>query len=340
MAGFMLVTLLLLLSVSCSVTGKREAAPLRVVLLYDQGGPGDCGFNDMAREGLKRATKEFGHRLSARTFQVSPYGDNRELLMELQGQSGVDLVMAISYEFARSVQYVAPRYPRTHYMVIDGHLPGLGPEGNLTCVNFREQEGSYLVGAIAALSSKTGKIGFIGAVKNPVIGRFEAGYRAGALRIDPQVEVLSHTIGMDTTAYMNPMRARELSEWQYDRGVDIIYHATGASGIGVMEAARSRDRLMIGVDADQSLTAPEGTGKHVLTSMLKRVDVAVYETIRMAMGKELRGGYVELGLKEGAVGYAENEMNRELLAPIRPQIEAIRAEIIEGRLKVPDWVGE
>ncbi|MBM7866493.1 BMP family ABC transporter substrate-binding protein [Heliobacterium gestii] len=338
-AALLLATLLLLLPVGCSVA-TREAPPLRVVLLYDQGGPGDCCFNDMAREGVKRAAKEFGRRIDTKTFQVSSYGDNRELLLELQGQSRVDLVIAVSYDFTRSVQLVAPRYPETHFVVIDGYLPGLSPEGNVTCVTFREQEGSYLVGAIAALLTKTGSIGFIGAVKNPVIERFEAGYQAGAWRIDPEVKVLSNTIGMDSSAYLNPRRAKELSEWQYNAGVDIIYHAAGASGIGVMEAARDRNRWMIGVDADQSLTAPEGMQPYILTSMLKRVDVAVFESIRMAVQGAIHGGNILLGLREDAVGYAENEFNRERMAPIRERIESIRAEIIEGKIKAPGWLGE
>jgi basic membrane protein A len=201
---------------------------------------------------------------------------------------------------------------------------------------FTEHEGSFLVGAAAALKSKTGKIGFVGGMKIPLIEKFEAGYIAGAKYVRKSVTVYSDYAGTTGEAFRDPVKGKELSLAQYDRGADIIYHASGGTGIGVLEAAVTKDKLAIGVDADQSLTVKEDQRAQILTSMLKRVDVAVYDTIQGFVNTTFAGGYRTLGLAEGGVGYAENDHNRKMIADIKDRLEELKQKIIAGEIKVPE----
>ena len=309
---------------------------LKISVVFDVGGRGDHGFNDMAFIGVEKAMKELDGKLLVNTFQGSEAGDNRELLLRLQGQDKVDLVIAVGYIFSEPIKKIAPQFPATKFAIIDGNVPGLNPTDNIICLLFREQEGSFLVGAAAALKSKTGKIGFVGGMVSPLIKKFEIGYISGARHINPQIDVATDYIGTTITAYMDPLSAHKLAVRQFDAGADIIFHAAGGSGIGVLQAAQEKEKLMIGVDMDQSLTFPAAQRKYILTSMVKRVDTAVYATILKAFERKLEGGYFEFGLQENGVSYAENPYNAEMLASIKEKMEELKLGIINKTVMIPE----
>ncbi|GAV23778.1 BMP family lipoprotein [Carboxydothermus pertinax] len=314
---------------------KEETKKVRVGLVFDVGGRGDKSFNDAAYAGLERAQKEFGDKIEVKYLEPSAGGENREQLLRLLAQDKYDLVFGVGFMFTDAIAKVAKDFPQTKFALIDGYVPDLKEDSNISCLLFKEHEGSFLVGAAAALKSKTGKIGFVGGMQIPLIEKFEAGYIAGAKYINPKIVVLSDYIGTTGDAFKDPVKGKELALKQIKNGADVIYHASGASGVGVIEAAASQKKLAIGVDSDQSLTAPEAQRPYILTSMLKRVDTAVFDTIKSMVENNFKGGYQEFGLKEDGVGYAVNEYNKDLIADIKPKLEEIKTKIINGEIKVP-----
>jgi len=315
---------------------KQEGTKkIRVGLVFDVGGRGDKSFNDAAYAGLERAQKEFGDKIEVKYLEPSSGGENREQLLRLLAQDKYDIIFGVGFMFTDSIAKVAKDFPETKFGLIDGYVPDLKEDSNISCLLFKEHEGSFLVGAAAALKSKTGKVGFVGGMQIPLIEKFEAGYIAGAKYINPNIQVLSDYIGTTGDAFKDPVKGKELTLKQIKNGADVIYHASGASGVGVIEAAASQKKFAIGVDSDQSLTAPEDQRPYILTSMLKRVDVAVFDTIKSMVDNSFKGGYHEFGLKENGVGYAENQYNKDLIADIKPKLEEIKSKIINGEIKVP-----
>ncbi len=206
------------------------------------------------------------------------------------------------------------------------------PPPNLAALKFKEEEGSFLVGALAAMVGGSKKVGFIGGMDFPLIQKFEAGYRAGVKYVCHDCVVIAQYAGVTPDAFRNPGKGKELALSQYQQGVNVIFHASGATGLGVFEAARQSGKYAIGVDADQYAEAPG----HVLTSMVKRVDVAVYETIKRVKNHAFRGGIYEFGLAQDGVGYVYDEHNRNLIPDsVRVRLEQIKQEIVAGRIKVP-----
>jgi basic membrane protein A len=329
--------LMLLLAVLWVVPAPGASAAqmkkYRVGLVYDVGGRGDLSFNDMAYAGLARAAKEFGTTVEARDLEPTAGGENREELLRLLAGEKFDLILGIGFLFTDSITRVAKDYPELKFAIVDGFIPD---QKNVAALLFAEHEGSFLVGAAAALKSKTGKIGFVGGMKIPLIEKFEAGYIAGAKYVKKGITVYSDYAGTTGEAFRDPVKGKELSLAQYDRGADIIYHASGGTGIGVFEAAVVKKRLAIGVDADQSLTVKQDQRGQILTSMMKRVDVAVYETIKATINGKYRGGLQVFGLAAGGVGYAVNDYNRKMIADIVPRLEALKKDIIAGKIVVPD----
>ncbi|MEX0766655.1 MAG: BMP family ABC transporter substrate-binding protein [bacterium] len=315
--------------------GPQQPQKIRVGIVYDVGGRGDLSFNDMAFAGLERAQKDFGDRIETRDLEPTAGGENREELLRLLAGEKYDLIFGIGFLFTDSIQRVAKDSTTTKFGLIDGFVPDLTADSNIVCLLFNEHEGSFLVGAAAALKSKTGTIGFVGGMKIPLIEKFEAGYIAGARYVRPNIRVLSDYAGTTGEAFRDPVKGKELALAQYDRRADIIYHASGGTGIGVFEAAVVKKRLAIGVDADQSLTVKDDQRNQILTSMMKRVDVAVYETIKAFVEGRFQGGYRNLGLGEGGVGYAENDYNRSMIADIKPRLEELKSKITAGEIKVP-----
>lgn len=326
----------LALIAGCTRPGQQPVAKkLKVGLVYDVGGRGDLSFNDMAYAGLERARKQFGDRIDTRDLEPTAGGENREELLRLLAGEKFDLIFGVGFLFTDSIQRVAKEFPQVKFGLIDGFVPDLNDDSNVVYLLFKEHEGSFLVGAAAALKSKTGTIGFVGGMKIPLIEKFEAGYTAGAKYVRPSIRVLSDYAGTTGEAFRDPVKGKELALAQYDRGADVIYHASGGTGIGVFDAAVVKNKLAIGVDADQSLTVKEDQRAQILTSMMKRVDVAVYETITAFVDGKFTGGYRNFGLAEGGVGYAENEFNKDRLADIKPKLEDLKTKIIGGQIKVP-----
>ena len=308
---------------------------LKVGLVFDVGGRGDKSFNDSAYAGLEKAQKEFGDKIEVKYLEPSGGGENREQLVRLLSQEKYDMVIGIGLFFADSIPKVAKDFPQIKYAVVDGFIPDLKPESNVTSLLFREQEGSFLAGAAAAMKSKTGKIGFVGGMRVPLIEKFEAGYTAGARSVNPRIEVLADYVGTTGEAFKDPVKGKELALKQVKSGADVLFQAAGATGVGVFEAGAEQKVLLIGSDADQSLNASEAQRPLVLTSMQKRVDTAVYQTIKALVDKNFKGGYQEFGLKENGVGYAENDYNRALIGDIKGRLDEMKEKIISGEIKVP-----
>jgi len=244
-----------------------------------------------------------------------------------------ELIFGIGALFSDDIRLVAEEFGDKRFACIDyAWQEGTEVPSNLLGLKFREEEGCFLVGAIAGLVSETNRVGFIGGMDNSLIHKFEAGYRAGVEAVCPDCEVLIAYAGVTPAAYKDPAKGKELALSQYDAGADIIFHASGSTGLGVFEAARECDRLAIGVDADQQSEAPG----HILTSMIKRVDVAVFETIRAAQENRFAGGIREMGLEDEALDYVYDEQNRIWITDeIRSRVESLREEILAKRVSVP-----
>ncbi|MGE5484719.1 MAG: BMP family ABC transporter substrate-binding protein [Ignavibacteriales bacterium] len=308
---------------------------LKVGLVFDVGGRGDKSFNDMAYAGLEKAGKEFADKIETKYLEPSAGGENREQLLRLLAEDKYDLIFGVGFLFTDHIAKVAKDYPNVKFGLIDGFVDGLKADSNVSCLLFQEQEGSFLVGAAAALKSKTNKVGYVGGMKIPLIEKFEMGYLAGAKYANPKVTWKSEYIGTTGDAFKDPVKGKELANAQMDWGADVIYHASGASGIGVIEAVASKKKLAIGVDADQTLTAKPEQQPYILTSMLKRVDVSVYDTIKALVDNKFEGGYKVFGLAQDGVGYAVNDVNKDMLKDIEPKLEDIKKKIIAGEIKVP-----
>jgi basic membrane protein A len=336
LVGVLLVAHVALLFVQPgSAEAPPSAATTDVGVVFDLGGRGDKSFNDGAYIGGERAQRELGAHVR---FIEPGDGSDREAGLRLLAAEGMDLVVGVGFIFSDDLTQLAKEYPDTKFAGVDYSVgaDSLGnpvpPPPNLAALKFREEEGSFLVGALAALVSTSKKLGFVGGMNFPLIHKFEAGYRAGITHVCPSCTVTSQYAGVTPEAFRNPGRGKELALSQYQQGVDIIYHASGSTGLGVFEAARQTGKLAIGVDADQESEAPG----HILTSMVKGVDVAVFEATRWVKDGVFKGGVYQLGLREQGVGYIYNEKNRALIPPaVRERVELLRQDIIAGKIRVP-----
>lgn len=307
----------------------------QVGIVLDIGGRGDKSFNDGAYAGGERATRRLGARMR---FIEPGDGADRESGLRLLSAEGMDLVIGVGFIFTDDLNGLAAEYPRVAYAGVDYALTTdaqgrvVPPPPNLAALKFREEEGAYLVGAIAALAGGSQTVGFVGGMDIPLIHKFEAGYRAGVHRVCPDCKVIVQYAGATPEAFRNPGRGKELALGQYAAGAKVIFHAAGSTGLGVFEAARALDKLVIGVDADQYTEAPG----HVLTSMVKGVDAATFDVIQRVHDHTFRGGIYSFGLAEGGVGYVYDSHNRGLIPDsVRTRVEALKADIIAGRIRVP-----
>jgi basic membrane protein A and related proteins len=311
-------------------TGKR----VRAGVVFDVGGRGDKSFNDSAFRGLDRAVRELG----VEAEYVEPgEGSDRESGVRLLAAEKFDLVVGVGFIFSDDMFQVAREYPAVHFANIDyAKFDAHGlvvPPPNMVALKFREEEGSFLVGALAALVSKTHAVGFVGGMDIPLIHKFEAGFRAGARYVAPGIPVLVGYAGVTGDAFKNPAKGKELALAEYGAGADIIFHAAGTTGLGVFEAAQKTGRYVIGVDADQWSEAPG----RVLTSMTKVVDAAVFQTVQRVRDGAWQGGVVQLGLKEGGVDYVYDAHNAPLIGEaVHARVEALRRAIIAGKIRVPE----
>lgn len=313
---------------SAAVTERADAS-IRVGLVFDVGGRGDKSFNDAAYEGLVRA----GSTLPVTVTYMEPSGtEDREAALRLFAARGYDLVIGVGFIFSSDINAVARDYPKTRFAGIDYFS---GPDGmppNVAALAFREEEGSFLVGALAGLTSKSHHVGFIGGMTGPLIRKFEVGYAAGVHEVCAECTVNVAYAGATPDAYHDPAKGKALTSGQIGAGVDIVYHASGSTGHGVFEAASEAHIFAIGVDSDQYDEMP-GT---VLSSMTKRADVAVFDTIEQVTKGHFEPGMHVFGLREGGVDYVHDGLHGAGISPeTKARIERLRLDVVEGRVHVP-----
>jgi basic membrane protein A len=305
---------------------------VRIGLVFDVGGRGDKSFNDAAYEGLSRATRELG----VSTEVLEPSGaEDREAAMRLFAARGFDLVIGVGFIFSTDVNVVAKAFPKTPFACIDYAPPfdGSPMPDNVRGLRFREEEGSFLVGAVAGSITKTNHVGFVGGMDIPLIRKFEAGYRAGVHEVCPTCIVHAGYAGTTPDAFHDPVKGKALANSQISAGADIVYHAAGTTGHGVFEAAKDMGVKAIGVDADQFDEMPD----IVVTSMIKRGDVAVFDTIRAVTEKRFTGGLTSFGLADDGVGYVNEGPHAVAISDEVKQCVAVLAlRVVKGEIKVPD----
>ena len=303
---------------------------MQVGLVFDVGGRGDKSFNDAAYAGLERAQKELGAQFT--TLETSE-GADREAQLRQLAAGPAQIVFGVGFLFSDDVKALAKEFPDKKFACIDFTVtPGESLPPNLVALTFKEEEGSYLVGALSALLSKTHKVGFVGGMEIPLIQKFQAGYVAGVHAVDPACAVLVKYAGNTGAAFKDPTKGKELGLAEYHGGADIIFHASGSTGLGVFEAARDLHTLAIGVDSDQFHEAPG----FILTSMVKRVDTAVFETIKAVQENRFQPGVQHLGLAENGVGWIYDDNNKALVpAAVKARVDSLQAQIVAGRIVVP-----
>jgi basic membrane protein A and related proteins len=325
---------LLLIAIGALVIGappKPAGTGMKVALVFDIGGKNDRSFNEAAYRGLERAKAELG----VETTYIEPTeGADREAALRTMAAAGNDLVIGVGFIFGPDLERLAKQFPAVKFAGIDySPSKNAGEIPNLAGLAFREHEGSFLVGAIAGMVTRTKVVGFVGGMKIPLIGKFEAGYAAGVHHVCPTCEVRTAYAGSEPKAFADPTKGAELATSQYGAGADIIYHASGRTGDGVFAVARRTGKLAIGVDSNQYSAAP----CCVLTSMVKRVDVAVVDIIRDLSTGKFTGGVHELGLAEEGVGFVADERNRRLLPlEVVNKAKKLGEQIIAKKIVVPD----
>jgi basic membrane protein A len=343
---------------------KAGAAKYKIGIVFDVGGKGDKSFNDSAYAGLKQIAEtykgyikddpdnvKFGTEIELKYLEPKQGGQDREQLLRVLSEEGYNLIFGVGFMFTDSIAKVAKDFPKTHYAIIDGYVADLTETSNLTCLSFAEEQGSFLVGALAGLMNKDNpkaKVGFIGGMDMPLIHKFQAGFIAGAAYTDPNLRkpgmILGQYIGKDGSAFNDPKTAAAIASTMYKGGAEIVYHAAGGSGTGLFETAKAAGKLAVGVDSDQGYgymtndkdPAAKDIGKYILTSMMKRVDQSVFLTAKSLIetGK-VAGGYVTFDLKANGVGLAQNEFNKDKLAAYMTQLDELKAKIVSGEIKVP-----
>ena len=308
------------------IAGSASAADPKLGIVYDAGGKFDKSFNQSAFEGASRFKKE----TNINFIEVQASSDTQaEQVLRGLARKNLDLIASIGFAQQAAVQKVAKEFPKVHFVLIDGVAQG----ANINSITFKEEEGSYLVGVAAAMASKSKKLGFIGGVDIPLIRTFACGYAQGAKAVNPKVEVSSNMVGTTSDSWNNPAKGGELARSQFDRGVDVVFAVAGGSGLGTLQTAKEKGKLGIGVDSNQNSLYP-GT---ILTSMVKRVDNAVYDSFMQMKAGTWKAGVSAKGLKEGGVDWALDENNRKLITPeIEKRVTGARKDIIDGKVKVID----
>lgn len=301
---------------------KDAGKPIRVGIVFDTGGRGDKSFNDSAWAGLERAQKELG--AEPKTVESKSEKDYETNLSTL-AESGCELVIAVGINMQTALKAVAPKFPDVKFATVDGDVPG----DNVRSLQFKEAEGSFLAGYLAGLMSKSGKLGFVGGQEIPLIKRFECGYIAGAKSANPNVVVLPAKYA---NSWNNADLAKAAANVLFSDGADIIYHAAGASGLGVIGAAAEQKKFAIGVDSDQDYIQPG----FVLTSMIKRVDEAVFQTVSDIKNGSFTSGVKVFDLKANGVGLSEMKHTKDKIpADVLAKVEQAKADIIAGKIQVP-----
>ncbi len=341
-SAFLLI-LAALFATSCGNLAEagREGCSTRVGIVFDIGGKNDRSFNAAAWEGVQRAERE----LNICLYDVEPGNSTSiEPAMRAFAEKDFDLVIGVGFAQGPIMQKVATDYPNIKFAIVDGvffEADGKTPKANVASLVFREHEGSYLVGMIAAAKSRTGVIGFLGGMDIPLIHRFQKGYEEGALAENPKIKIVTSYVGLSDSAWNNPGRGKELALSQIERGADVIFTAAGNSGLGVFDAVEQygmnadgqADRFVIGVDSNQNGVKPG----FVLTSMVKRVDNAVFDVVKEVREGRFQGGFHAFGLDKDGVAYAIDQYNKDLIpSDVIEKVEKAKADIVDGKIKVTD----
>lgn len=306
------------------------AADIKPAVIYDIGGKFDKSFNEAAYHGAEKFKKETG--ISYREFQIQNDAQRQQAL-EKFASDGNNPIVVIGFSFADALKKVAAEYPKTDFAIIDDVVD----KPNVRSIVFKENEGSYLVGVMAAMASKTGTVGFVGGMDIPLIRKFACGYVGGVKATKPGDKVIQNYTGDTPAAWNDPTKGGEITKSQIDQGADVVYAAAGGTGVGVLQAAADAGKLAIGVDSDQNGLQPG----HVLTSMVKHTDVAVYNAFMDAKNGKFTFGVDSLGVAQGGVGYAMDKYNKDLVTPaMKDAVEKAKAEIISGKIKVHDYMSD
>ncbi len=322
-------TLLATLMAGLVATGAlAQDGDFTPAVVFDMGGKFDKSFNEGVWNGVQRFQEETG--VEVMEFEVTNEAQ-REQAMQRMVSRGATVVLVVGFAQDDAIDKVAAENPDTDFAIIDVNWLD---RPNLRQYSFKEHEGSYLVGVAAAKASETGTVGFVGGMDIPLIRKFACGYRQGVMATNPDATVLENMTGTTPAAWNDPTKGAELAQSQIDRGADVIYHAAGGTGLGVIRAAADAGELAIGVDSNQNAIAPGS----VLTSMIKRVDVAAYDTLTDSMKGEFTPGVVTLGLGEEGVGWAVDEHNEPLLTEeLKAAVETAREKIIAGEIEVHNY---
>ena len=307
-----------------------HAAEITPAIVFDMGGKFDKSFNESVHDGAEAFTKSTG--IAVREFE--PQNDTqREQALRNFANRGQDPIIAVGFSQATAIKAVAAEFPKLRFVIIDSVVDA----PNVQSILFREEQGSYLAGLIAALRSGTGTIGFVGGMDVPLIRKFACGYEQGAKHANPQVKVLQNMTGSTPAAWADPVRGAELTRSQIERGADVVFQAAGATGIGILQAAADAGKYGIGVDSNQNALHPG----YVLTSMVKRVDVATSTALGAARDGSWKPGVTVLGLEQDGVGLTFDQYNAPAVTDdMKAKVTAARADIIAGRIKVHDYTSD
>ena len=315
-------------AMSALMAGAALAADIKPAVVYDLGGKNDKSFNESAFMGAEKFKADTG--IEYRDFE--PQNDSqREQALRKFAEQGFTPIVAIGFSQAQAVEKVAADFPNLQFAIVDMVVTGLP---NVKSIVFKEQEGSYLAGVMAAIAAKSNKVGFVGGMDIPLIHKFACGYVGGVKSVKPDAEVLQAYTGSDPSAWNDPVKGGEITKSQISQGADVVYHAAGGTGVGVLQAAAEANKLGIGVDSNQNGLQP---GK-VLTSMLKRVDVATYNAMKGVEDGTWAPGVIVLGLAEEGVGAAFDDNNAPLITDeMKAAVEKAREDIISGAVTVHDY---
>ena len=326
----MMKTFLATAALGALLTGPALAQDINPAVVYDLGGRFDESFNQAAYTGAEAFKAETG--IEYADFEIQN-DSQREQALRNFARRGHDPIIAIGFSHGSAVETVAQEFPDTRFAIVDMVVD----QPNVRSIVFKEHEGSYLVGVLAAMASESGTVGFVGGMDIPLIRRFACGYAEGVLSVNPEAEVLQAMTGTTGAAWNDPVRGGEITQSHVSAGADVVFHAAGGTGIGVLQAAADAGILGIGVDSNQNGLQPGS----VLTSMLKRVDVAVEDAFTDAMNGEWTNGFEVLGLAEGGVDWALDDNNRELITPeMEAAVAAAREAIISGEVAVHDYMSD
>jgi basic membrane protein A len=306
------------------------AAEIKPAIVYDLGGKFDKSFNEGVYNGAELFKKDTG--VAYQDFEVQN-DSQREQALRNFAKKGFSPIIAVGFSQAQAVEKVAGEFPDLKFAIIDMVVD----KPNVASIVFKEHEGSYLVGILAAMASKTGRVGFVGGMDIALIRKFACGYVGGVKSVKADATVIQNMTGTTGAAWSDPVKGGELAKAQFDQGADVVYHAAGGTGLGVLQAAADAGKLGIGVDSNQNHLHP---GK-VLTSMLKRVDTATYKTFEAAMKDSFKPGVQVLGLAEGGVGWALDDNNKALITPeMQAAVDKAAADITSGAVKIHDYMAD